>query len=315
VAVSERRGLERILLLMESALRDAVQGVVILATEWRAAEPRIAFANDRFAKLTGRSPSDLLGETLDVLEILETDGATDAIRNSISRGERFDGVARARRADGSVYAVEIELSPAPSGIRSPTHWVGLVRDVSDRVAHLETLEHQALHDFLTGLPNRVLLRDRLGQAILSAERDAIPLALFLLDLDRFKSVNDTFGHYAGDVLLEEVGRRLKDSLRTVDTVARLGGDEFAILLPTAGDEASAVRMTEKILAALEEPFRIDSHTIRISASIGIALCPQHGRDSTALMRRADLAMYAAKRSNDGWAVATEGDVSQQLRSS
>jgi diguanylate cyclase (GGDEF)-like protein/PAS domain S-box-containing protein len=303
-AVSERRQLEKALSLMESAVRYTVEGVVVLASEWRAAEPRIIFANERFGRMTGRTPSELVGQNLGVLEILESEGVAEAVRRAFSRGEGFEGVARTRRADGSPYAVELGLTPAPSGNNPPTHWVGLVRDVSERIAHLEAIEHQALHDFLTGLPNRVLLRDRLEQAVLGTERERAPLALLLLDLDDFKEVNDTFGHQAGDVLLVEVGRRLKGALRSVDTVARLGGDEFAILLPTLGDPAAATRMAEKILEALEEPFQVESHRMRVSASIGIALCPQHGHDWETLLRGADVAMYVAKRSSDRYALAT-----------
>jgi diguanylate cyclase (GGDEF)-like protein len=160
----------------------------------------------------------------------------------------------------------------------------------------------------------VLFRDRLGQAILGAEREEDSVALFLLDLDDFKIVNDRFGHHTGDLLLQEVARRLKASLRTVDTVARLGGDEFAILLPALGDEAAATRMARKVQGALAEPFEIESHTIRISASVGIALCPPHGYDSAGLLRAADLAMYEAKKSSRGYAVATEAP-SQRLLSS
>jgi diguanylate cyclase (GGDEF)-like protein/PAS domain S-box-containing protein len=303
VAVFERRRLEQALSLMESAVRDAVEGVVILASEWQAAEPRIIFTNERFGRITGLSPSELLGESLGVLQILESDGVPEAMRLALASGERFDGIARARRSDGSPYVVELELTPAPSGNNPPTHWVGLVRDVSERIAHLETLEQQALHDFLTGLPNRVLLRDRLSQAILAAEREETPLAVCLIDLDRFKNVNDTFGHHAGDVLLQEVSRRLRGALRTADTVARLGGDEFAILLPAVGDESAAIRTAEKILNSLEEPFPVESRTTRISASIGIALCPKHGGDWATLLRAADVAMYAAKKASSGYALA------------
>ena len=139
-------------------------------------------------------------------------------------------------------------------------------------------QHQALHDGLTGLPNRTLLRDRTGQAIRQADRELVPAALLLIDLDRFKEVNDTLGHHYGDQLLIQVGERLQAVLREVDTVARLGGDEFAVLLPKIAAAEGAVVVAKKLQAALEEPFTIDGLTLDVEASIGLALYPDHGND-------------------------------------
>jgi diguanylate cyclase len=155
-------------------------------------------------------------------------------------------------------------------------------------------QHQALHDGLTGLPNRTLLRDRTGQAIHQADRELVPAALLLIDLDRFKEVNDTLGHHYGDQLLIQVGERLQAVLREVDTVARLGGDEFAVLLPKIATAEGAIVVARKLQAALEEPFTIDGLTLDVEASIGLALYPDHGNDSDELLQRADIAMYAAK---------------------
>jgi diguanylate cyclase (GGDEF)-like protein len=180
--------------------------------------------------------------------------------------------------------------------------VGILRDVSDRKAQLAALEHQALHDVLTDLPNRVLLLDRLGQAILTSARQKTSLALVIMDLDRFKEVNDTFGHHIGDQLLMQVGPRLRNQIRASDTVSRLGGDEFAILLPDIGDVDAAVATGKKLIRALEAPFIVEEHAFDIGASIGIVLSPDHGNDAATLMRRADVAMYIAKQSNSGYAV-------------
>lgn len=163
------------------------------------------------------------------------------------------------------------------------------------------LEHQALHDVLTDLPNRALIEDRLQQAILSAKRQARPLALLIMDLDGFKEVNDTLGHHMGDLLLQQVALRLQNILRKSDTVARLGGDEFAVLLPLA-DAEKAILAARKVLDALKSPFSIQGHTLDIGGSIGIALFPTHGADGTTLVRRADVAMYVAKRANTGYAI-------------
>jgi diguanylate cyclase (GGDEF)-like protein len=151
----------------------------------------------------------------------------------------------------------------------------------------------ALHDGLTGLPNRLLLADRIGQALKHADRSGQPIALLLLDLDRFKEINDTLGHHVGDLLLEQGARRLADRLRGSDTLARLGGDEFALLLP-ATDATAARQVAGAVLNALSEPFCVGDLTLSVEASIGIALAPDHGQDPDTLLQRADVAMYAAK---------------------
>ncbi|HSN05872.1 MAG TPA: EAL domain-containing protein [Candidatus Angelobacter sp.] len=160
-------------------------------------------------------------------------------------------------------------------------------------------ERQALHDALTDLPNRVLLQQRVRSALDEVHRDGTGLAFFLLDLDRFKEVNDTLGHPAGDALLEVVARRLCGAVRPGDTVARLGGDEFAVLLPEIEHPNDAIEVAGRIKMALAEPFRLEGVTMDVDVSIGIALCPQHGDDVEVLMRRADVAMYVAKDEQTG----------------
>jgi diguanylate cyclase len=161
--------------------------------------------------------------------------------------------------------------------------------------------HQALHDPLTGLPNRELFGDRVEQAIRASDRGLQPASLLLLDLDRFKDVNDTLGHHHGDLLLREVAARLTGTLRAVDTVARLGGDEFAVLLPDAtADGAAAV--AQKVRAALHQPLTLDGLGLDLDASIGIAVYPDHGGDAAELLQHADVAMYAAKQTHAGFVV-------------
>ena len=161
--------------------------------------------------------------------------------------------------------------------------------------------HEALHDPLTGLPNRELFADRVGQAIRAADRGLQPAALLLLDLDRFKDVNDTLGHHHGDLLLGEVAARLTSALRGVDTVARLGGDEFAMLLPDATAEGAAA-VADKLRATLHQPLTLDGVGLDLDASIGIAVYPDHGGDAAELLQHADVAMYAAKQTHAGFVV-------------
>ena len=166
-------------------------------------------------------------------------------------------------------------------------------------------EYQALHDALTGLPNRILLYDRAEQAFEVAKRSKSSVALLLMDLDGFKDINDAYGHHVGDVLLQEVAIRLRTGLRASDTVARLGGDEFAILLPDS-DETRALAMAKMLRVALDTPITIEGVRMPIASSVGISLFPAHGEDPLTLLRRADIAMYAAKRRGAGVALYEEG---------
>jgi diguanylate cyclase (GGDEF)-like protein len=174
------------------------------------------------------------------------------------------------------------------------------------------LVHQALHDELTELPNRTLLFDRIEQALHRAHRDGHTVALFLMDLDRFKEVNDTLGHHFGDHVLQQVGKRIAGTLRETDTVARLGGDEFAVLIPDAGVE-DAQRCAEKLLEVLEISIPVNGMSLAVKSSIGIALYPQHGRDAETLLQHADVAMYQAKRNGAGCRLYAQDEDPHSLR--
>ena len=163
-------------------------------------------------------------------------------------------------------------------------------------------EHQSVHDALTGLPNRVLFRDRIEQAIQVGRRSGRGCAVMLMDLNHFKEINDTLGHHQGDRLLQEVAERLSATLRASDTVARLGGDEFGVLLNGVADAGGAALVAQGLLERLREPFTVDATTLQVGCSIGIACHPLHGDDVETLIQRADIAMYAAKASSSGCAV-------------
>jgi diguanylate cyclase (GGDEF)-like protein/PAS domain S-box-containing protein len=205
-----------------------------------------------------------------------------------------------RRKDGSTFPIEFRATEMLlSGER---RFVGILRDISDERAQREALEYQALHDVLTGLPNRTLLNDRLRQAILTGQRERKSITLLVMDMNGFKEVNDTLGHDVGDQLLQQVALRLESLLRGSDTMARLGGDEFAVLPSGETGSEGGVVTAKKILAALERPFTIADRSINTSASIGIAVHPDHGQDAQTLLRHADVAMYIAKRARRGYAV-------------
>ncbi len=203
--------------------------------------------------------------------------------------------------------------------RRAPHEIGALQAAFDAMAHtleqraqsnrrlLAELQVQALNDSLTGLPNRILFHDRLQQQILFSQRQGGRFALFVMDLDRFKEVNDTFGHQSGDRLLVMVGERVRGVLRDSDTVARFGGDEFALLIPTADTEERATAVARKIQAAFEAPFTLDHLILNVEASIGISIFPEHGEDPSALVKRADAAMYMAKRNKSGYALYAPSD--------
>jgi diguanylate cyclase (GGDEF)-like protein/PAS domain S-box-containing protein len=177
--------------------------------------------------------------------------------------------------------------------------MGISHNITDRKQAELRIRYMALHDALTGLPNRILLEDRLAQAIALARRNQQSVAVLMLDLDRFKNVNDSFGHYVGDRLLEAVSKRLQASLRDSDILARLGGDEFVIGVPMVADNRGIETVAQKVLSTLGEPFRIEGHELQVSASIGISVYPSDGENSEALLQFADAAMYEAKKKRRG----------------
>jgi diguanylate cyclase (GGDEF)-like protein/PAS domain S-box-containing protein len=212
-----------------------------------------------------------------------------------------DVVVGRRRSDGQIQWRLVDAVPILGPDATANEVVSSFIDITARREAERALQEQALHDPLTQLPNRTLLHDRWDHAIEVARRDRQPLALMLLDLDHFKEANDTFGHPYGDLLLRAVARRIAAAVRGSDTIGRLGGDEFAVLLPNTND-VGAQSAAGKLLKALEEPFDIDGQVLEVTASIGIALYPRHGEDASTLLRRADIAMYTAKRSGSGSAI-------------
>jgi len=168
--------------------------------------------------------------------------------------------------------------------------------ISHVTKQAKLLEHQALHDELTGLANRLLFDDHLKTAIIRGQRQAMSFSVILIDLNRFKAVNDSFGHNVGDLLLQEVARRLKNNVRKIDTVARLGGDEYVVILESL-DSEQVIQFTEKLERTISQPFLLAGHEIDVGVSMGIASYPDHGQDCATLVNRADIAMYEAKRKN------------------
>jgi diguanylate cyclase (GGDEF)-like protein/PAS domain S-box-containing protein len=282
------------------AVMDHVADAVITIDE----KGIIESANQAVRHVFGYSPGELLGQNVKVLMPPPYHDEHDKyINNYLASGKpRILGMSReivGRRKDGSVFPMDLTVSEM--SLRGRRHFIGIARDITERMGKVAAIEYQALHDALTDLPNRTLFSDRLLQAILSATREGKALAVMIMDLDHFKEINDTFGHHGGDVILQQVAGRMRSVLRKSDTVARLGGDEFAVLLPSS-DLADALMIAKKLLGALDRPCELETQLLQVGASLGIALFPEHGPDGATLMKRADEAMYEAKRGKMGFAV-------------
>ena len=277
--------------LLVSALEAVGNGVIITDTE-----ARIEWANTAFETLTGFQPDEALGRRAG--ELVKS-GQQDQqfysdMWNTILAGEVWRGEVVNRRKDGSLYDEELTISPVKDESGVILRFVGVKHDITERKQSEERTRHLAQYDVLTDLPNRALLSDRLQQAITAARRDKTGLALMLIDLDKFKPINDTLGHDVGDLLLKEVARRIQACVRESDTVARIGGDEFVVLLRTVAHEPDAKAVAEKIRHELNQPFALAGQSLSISSSTGIALYPEHGSEEIELSKNADIAMYHAK---------------------
>ena len=243
----------------------------------------------------GATEHELLGRN--IAEFRDPAEAQRAIANITAM---FEGVYngaegyRLIRLNGSLLDTEINAEIVRDGQGQPSGLIFVIRDISERKKTEEHIRHMAQHDPLTGLPNRALFSDRLQSAITNAVRDKTGLALMFIDLDKFKPVNDTYGHGVGDLLLQDVAQRMLQCLRDSDTVARIGGDEFVVLLRGSSAIPETLAVAEKIRKGLERPFLIDGHVLQISCSIGVARFPEHGQDDITLAKNADLAMYRAK---------------------
>jgi diguanylate cyclase (GGDEF)-like protein/PAS domain S-box-containing protein len=298
--LSEQRLQSEQLRLLGTAVHVANEGIAILTPAVEAIGPRIAFVNDGFCAMYARKREEIIGESPVIFGIVERhQSISDALLHHVFDTRPFEAEATARRADGSEFEIDLQLVPVEDAGQL-THWVAFVRDITAEKTQVVSLRHQATHDPLTGLPNRTLLFDALDAAITAARDENTMLALLLMDLDRFKEVNDTFGHHFGDALLRQVAFRLQNQLRGNDMVARLGGDEFAMISPGIADAHAAALIARRILNALELPFVVEGQVLDVGASIGIALYPTHGTDVRALLRGADVAMYAAKENQSGY---------------
>jgi diguanylate cyclase (GGDEF)-like protein/PAS domain S-box-containing protein len=293
----------------QRAILDSAD-LTVIATDTAG---RIVSVNAGAVDKLGYAPDELVGKTPlvihDAREVAERAKVlSDEFGQAVAPGfEVF--VAKARRGgsdendwtyvrkDGSTFPVRLSVTTLRDARGEPTGFLGIGTDITRRKQAEAQLLYLARFDSLTGLANRSHVLEALGEAIARCERDGHPLALVFLDLDRFKPINDRFGHHAGDLVLQEFARRLSRSVRATDTVARLAGDEFVIVLDLLHEPADAAAVAEKIAAAMREPFRILGQDLVVSTSMGIAVRRPGETDPEALLRRADAALYRAKASN------------------
>ncbi len=259
---------------------------------------RFTWVSGKVRFMMGHGPEFVLGKTREELyagqPVERTPEFEEHLKLIHERKPFTDFVANWRWDDGSVRYVNVSGKPMFDEDGRFLGYRGVSRDITDKKLAEERILHQALYDALTDLPNRILAMDRLAQDIRQAERGNRQVAVLFLDLDDFKKINDSLGHDTGDRLLVEVGNRLAEELRGGDTVGRLGGDEFILLLPELRTAEEAGAIADKLLQAISRPFHVEGRDLQISASIGIALCPEDGRDAAELLRKADAAMYQAK---------------------
>jgi diguanylate cyclase (GGDEF)-like protein/PAS domain S-box-containing protein len=258
---------------------------------------RIVSVNDNFCTLSGYSEGEILNQKSDILNDEDCDTVFfRPIIQTLKQQHFWQGEMSLRHRLGHSLTVWQSISVLKNGHNSIARSISVLRDISQQKAYESSIQFLANYDPLTQLPNRTLFHDRLSNAIKQCNRNHNKLAVMLLDLDKFKWINDTIGHHAGDILLQETGKKLQAAVRNSDTVARLGGDEFAIILADMERATDSEVIARKIFAGFQRPIHIDQHQVFIRGSIGITLYPDDGLDIDQLLKNADSAMYQAKHS-------------------
>ncbi|MBY0431465.1 MAG: diguanylate cyclase, partial [Rhodospirillales bacterium] len=288
-----------------SIFENAAEGIFQIG-----ADGRFLAANPAMAKILGyANVDDLLAEDVNALRFYVNATQRREYLNALKQDGAVRGYrSQLRRRDGSIIWIAEYTRMATDGEGRVLCYEGLVEDITDRKRVEEQLLHDALHDSLTGLPNRALFLDRLTQALALAgvrSRDKYQFAVLYFDCDRFKVINDSLGHGAGDALLMELGQRLSTCLRPGDTLARLGGDEFVLLVDNIQAPEDALSIAAHIQATLRAPFQVETNNLVIAASIGITMGPGEYLESGEILRDADTAMYRAKAAGGGGTILFE----------
>ena len=279
---------------LSRAMDSSLNGVMI--TSSTQLDHPIVYVNPAFERITGYSAEEVIGQSGRFLVRDDfNQRGLGTIREALRCRREAHAILRNYRKDGSLFWNELFIAPVRDESGSmTTHFVSILNDVSERISYEQQLEFHANHDALTGLANRNLLNDRIAQALAQARADGLMVGVLLLDLDRFKLINDGFGHSPANELLKSVAHRLNQTVRDTDTVARLGGDEFVVVIGRlqSADDLSIV--AGKILRSLNQPFIMEGKEIFVTASVGAALYPRDGDHGEILLRNADVAMYRVK---------------------
>ena len=288
--ISERKAAEHSLYLAAQVFENSRDAIVL--TDRRRA---IIAVNRAYSDTTGYAAQDVAGQPLERHRGgVEDEALYRQIWAELAESGHWQGETWAQRRDGASYPVWLSLTEIRDSAGEISNYMGILSDITDRKKSEAHTRHLAEHDFLTDLPNRVLLLDRLSLALTAAHRNQTMLAILFLDLDRFKLINDTLGHHVGDLLLKEVAARLVKCVRAVDTVSRQGGDEFVIMLADIGGADQAAHVATSVLQAIAQEVRLDGHVVHVTTSVGISLYPSDGADIDTLVKNADIAMYHAK---------------------
>ncbi|MDZ4048299.1 MAG: diguanylate cyclase, partial [Pseudoxanthomonas sp.] len=272
-------------------LRSMSEAVAVIDLDFR-----FISVNPAFSRITGYSEEEVIGQNSRLLDSSQHSAEFyRRVRDVLERTGHWAGEMWQRRKDGEEFLGWIEMSEVRGALGLRSHFVAVVNDITDKKRAEQELRYLANYDTLTGLPNRALLSERLGRAIVRARRQETRVAVLFLDLDRFKDINDSLGHAAGDRLLKAAATRLQATVGASDTVARLGGDEFTVVLEDVESFPAVERMAREILTAFTMPLEVDErHDVSITPSLGISLYPDHALVPTDLLKFADTAMYQAK---------------------
>jgi diguanylate cyclase (GGDEF)-like protein/PAS domain S-box-containing protein len=298
--------------IAQEVIRSMTEALTVTDLEFR-----FVSVNPAFTRMTGWREHEVIGKVASLLNCSQHPPEHYlAMREALERNGHWRGELWQRRKDNEEFLCWLELTEVRDASGARTHFVGVLNDITDRKRAEQELRYLANYDTLTGLPNRTLLSERLGHAIIRARRGNRKVAVLFLDLDRFKHVNDSMGHAAGDRMLKAAGGRLRHVVREGDTVARLGGDEFTVVLEDVAGNLEAEHIAQKVIAAFDQPLELDNgQEVVISPSIGISFYPDHGQVPTDLLKFADTAMYQAKeRGRRTYMVYTEAmDAAARLR--
>jgi len=309
--ITERRQAEEGMRQLSLAVEQTADSIMITD-----AEGIIEYVNPAFELITGYSKADAIGQTPRILKS-NRQGKVFYHRlwTHILAGKVFSDVVINRRKDGKMYYEEKTITPQKNSQGFITHFIATGKDITERMETQQRLHHLAHHDSLTGLPNRVLLQDRINQAIARMRWHKRNVGILFLDVDRFKIVNDSLGHDVGDHVLGEIAERFSACIRDGDTVARLGGDEFAIVLNDISSKEDVAPLADKLIETLIKPFLFKDHEFYVSSSIGIAMYPNDGDDTQTLLKKADIAMYHAKANggNSYYFYSDESDIKENDR--